>query len=186
MAWANELRTVGEVGHRPVPDMFISVSAGVCRAILKRSPNWVRPYSTTLVRPGQWLISTSGFHSGFAESDTASIAVVGAFAIFHGHAHGVELPSSANPYAYATGFVTQLWMYASPVVYPFSQAPEKYKWIFYFNPMTAPIESLRSSMFGTAGVNWDLWLMNLVVTSILVISGLILFSRAESTAMDTV
>lgn len=88
--------------------------------------------------------------------------------------------------AYATGFVTQLWMYASPVVYPFSQAPEKYKWIFYFNPMTAPIESLRSTMFGTAGVNLDLWVMNLMVTSILVISGLVLFSRAESTAMDTV
>jgi len=34
-----------------------------------------------------------------------SIAVVGAFALFHGHAHGVELPSSANPLAYAAGFV---------------------------------------------------------------------------------
>ena len=40
-------------------------------------------------RPASWL----------------SIAVVGAFAIFHGHAHGVELPSSANPIAYALGFV---------------------------------------------------------------------------------
>ena len=88
--------------------------------------------------------------------------------------------------AYATGFVTQLWMYATPVVYPFSQAPEKYKWIFYFNPVTAPIESLRSTMFGTAGVHWSLWLANFLITCILVISGLVLFSRAESTAMDTV
>jgi len=88
--------------------------------------------------------------------------------------------------AYAIGFVTQLWMYASPVVYPISQVPEKYKWIFYFNPITAPIESIRSSMFGTAGVHWELWLTNLVVTGILIISGLFLFSRAESTAMDTV
>jgi urease accessory protein len=31
--------------------------------------------------------------------------IVGAFAIFHGHAHGTELPSAANPYAYAAGFV---------------------------------------------------------------------------------
>jgi len=88
--------------------------------------------------------------------------------------------------AYAIGFVTQLWMYASPVVYPISQVPEKYKWVFYFNPITAPIESLRSSMFGTAGVHLELWLTNLVVTGILIISGLFLFSRAESTAMDTV
>jgi urease accessory protein len=41
-------------------------------------------------RPASWL----------------SITVVGAFALFHGHAHGVELPSSANPFAYALGFVT--------------------------------------------------------------------------------
>jgi urease accessory protein len=31
--------------------------------------------------------------------------IVGAFAIFHGHAHGTELPDAANPYAYAAGFV---------------------------------------------------------------------------------
>ena len=32
-------------------------------------------------------------------------AIVGAFAIFHGHAHGAELPDAANPLAYAVGFV---------------------------------------------------------------------------------
>lgn len=88
--------------------------------------------------------------------------------------------------AYATSFVTQLWMYASPVVYPYSQAPEKYKWIFHLNPMTLPIETLRAIMFGTPGVTPDVWISNLLVTFVLIISGLVLFSRAESTAMDTV
>jgi urease accessory protein len=35
----------------------------------------------------------------------AAVAVVGVFAIFHGHAHGVELPRAANPLAYGAGFV---------------------------------------------------------------------------------
>lgn len=88
--------------------------------------------------------------------------------------------------AFATGFVTQLWMFASPVVYPFSQIPEKYRVFFHLNPMTAPIESLRALMFGTEGVGITIWLTNIAITFGLLILGLVLFTRAESNAMDTV
>jgi lipopolysaccharide transport system permease protein len=88
--------------------------------------------------------------------------------------------------AFATGFVTQLWMFASPVVYPFSQIPEKYRVFFHLNPMTAPIESLRALMFGTEGVGITIWLANISITLGLLILGLVLFTRAESNAMDTV
>lgn len=88
--------------------------------------------------------------------------------------------------AFATGFVTQLWMFASPVVYPYSQVPETYRVFFHFNPMTAPIESLRALMFGTEGVGITIWLSNIVITLVLLVLGLVLFTRAESNAMDTV
>lgn len=88
--------------------------------------------------------------------------------------------------AFATGFVTQLWMFASPVVYPYSQIPEKYRAFFHFNPMTAPIESLRALMFGTEGVGMSIWLSNIAITLVLLTLGLTLFTRAESNAMDTV
>ncbi len=88
--------------------------------------------------------------------------------------------------AFATGFVTQLWMFASPVVYPYSQIPEKYRVFFHFNPMTAPIESLRALMFGTDGISISIWLSNIIITLVLLILGLVLFTRAESNAMDTV
>ncbi|MFC3678334.1 ABC transporter permease [Ferrovibrio xuzhouensis] len=86
----------------------------------------------------------------------------------------------------ATGFLTQLWMYASPVVYPFQQIPEKYQWVFYLNPMAAPIETLRMALFGSAGVPYSLWLSNVAVAAVLFFVGLVLFSHAESSAMDTV
>lgn len=87
---------------------------------------------------------------------------------------------------FAAGFVTQLWMYASPVVYPFQQIPQRYHWFFYLNPMTSPIESLRHVMFGTPAVSSALWFVNVSVTLILLVVGLVLFTRAESSAMDTV
>ena len=87
---------------------------------------------------------------------------------------------------FVAGFATQLWMYATPVVYPFSQIPERYQWFYFLNPMTTPIETLRSSMFGTLGVPMEVLVSNIVITGALLLAGLILFTRAESNAMDTV
>lgn len=88
--------------------------------------------------------------------------------------------------AFAAGFATQLWMYATPLVYPFSQIPEKYYWFYCLNPMTAPVETMRSAMFGSPGVPLVLWLSNIVIAGLLLLAGVVLFSRAESNAMDTV
>lgn len=88
--------------------------------------------------------------------------------------------------AFTAGFATQLWMYATPVVYPFSQVPEKYHRFYYLNPMTAPVETMRSAMFGAPGVPLSLWLCNTAIAVLLLIAGMVLFSRAESNAMDTV
>jgi lipopolysaccharide transport system permease protein len=88
--------------------------------------------------------------------------------------------------AFAAGFATQLWMYATPVVYPFSQIPEKYHWFYHLNPMTAPVETMRAAMFGTPAIPLKLWISNVVITTVLLLVGLIMFTRAESNAMDTV
>jgi len=104
---------------------------------------------------------------------------------------GVGLITSAltirfRDLAYVAGFAVQLWMYASPVVYPLSKVPSRFQWLFDINPMSAPIELLRSLAFGTPIPPVVLILCNLGVTSALFLAGIILFSRAESTAMDTV
>jgi lipopolysaccharide transport system permease protein len=88
--------------------------------------------------------------------------------------------------AHAVGFTTQLWMFASPVVYPLSQVPTRYRAIYHFNPMTAPIESFRAWLFGTPSVELSIWASNLAITCVLLFIGLTLFSRAQLTAMDTV
>lgn len=88
--------------------------------------------------------------------------------------------------AFAAGFVTQLWMYATPVVYPYTQIPVQYQWFFFINPMSAPVETMRHLMFGTTAIPAGLWLGNMAVTFVLLVAGVVLFTRAESVAMDTV
>jgi lipopolysaccharide transport system permease protein len=88
--------------------------------------------------------------------------------------------------AYVTGFGAQLWMYASPVVYPYAEVPEKYQWIFYWNPMTAPLEAFRWILFDVHNLPLTAYICNLIITLSFFVIGLYLFARAESIAMDTV
>lgn len=88
--------------------------------------------------------------------------------------------------AFAAGFITQLWMYATPVVYAYNQIPGKYQWFFFLNPMTAPVETMRHLMFGTSAIPAGIWISNIAITFVLFITGVVLFSRAESLAMDTI
>jgi lipopolysaccharide transport system permease protein len=49
---------------------------------------------------------------------------------------------------YALPFLVQLWLFASPVIYPLSLVPAKWKWVSMLNPMTGIIEGVRASLFG--------------------------------------
>lgn len=87
---------------------------------------------------------------------------------------------------YAVGFVAQLWMYATPVVYSYSQIPERYQWFYHLNPMTTPVQLFRWALFDASPLPLSVCLANVTATLVIMIAGLILFARAEATAMDTV
>ena len=48
-------------------------------------------------------------------------------------------------------FGISLWMYATPIVYPLSQVPEKYRIIMELNPVSAPVEAFRAAAYGVGG-----------------------------------
>ena len=52
-------------------------------------------------------------------------------------------------------FGTQLLMYTTPVIYPLSQLPEKYRWIMLSNPMSPVIETFRYAFLGTGNFKWS-------------------------------
>jgi lipopolysaccharide transport system permease protein len=88
--------------------------------------------------------------------------------------------------AFAVGFGTQLWMYATPVVYPMSQIPERWQWLFALNPMTAIVETFRHAFLGSGEIKP--WILGLSVgmTVLILFLGIVLFSRVEKSFMDTV
>lgn len=77
-----------------------------------------------------------------------------------------------------------LWMYATPIVYPLSRVPEKYKWVFYVNPVSAPIEFFRKAFFGAGDVSPSLMITSIISSALVVIFGLVLFEKNERTFID--
>jgi lipopolysaccharide transport system permease protein len=87
---------------------------------------------------------------------------------------------------YLVGFGVQLWMYATPIVYPTSQIPDKYQWIMSLNPMASVIEAFRYAFLGAGTVHpWQMGL-SVGITLLILTIGIILFSRIEKSFMDTV
>ena len=87
---------------------------------------------------------------------------------------------------FAMGFLVQLWMYLTPVVYPLSEVPDKYKIFILINPMTAVVESFRGAFLGASSITMQGLLLSIIITILSFIGGIIVFSRVEKTFMDTV
>ena len=83
-------------------------------------------------------------------------------------------------------FGVQLWMYASPVVYSVSLVPEKFRFIYMLNPVTPIIIVFRYAFLGIGEIPYATWGISWLTTLIIIICGLILFSKIEKTFMDTV
>ena len=84
------------------------------------------------------------------------------------------------------GFGLNLAMYITPVVYPLSEAPEKFAWLFYLNPVSAPIELFRIWFYGAGFVPPLMTLLSLGMTFLFLFIGLILFNRNERTFVDVI
>jgi lipopolysaccharide transport system permease protein len=102
---------------------------------------------------------------------------------------GIMVSSLTTKYRDLTqlvAFGVQLWMYATPIVYPTSQIPEKWQWLTALNPMAPIIEVFRYTFFGVGTVHpWQMGL-SMAITFLILSTGIVLFSRIEKSFMDTV
>ena len=80
----------------------------------------------------------------------------------------------------------QLWMYATPIVYPLSQVPKEWLWVTNLNPMTPVVELFRYTFLGAGSVDTTQLLTSAIGTIVILFVGIILFSRVEKSFMDTV
>ncbi len=83
-------------------------------------------------------------------------------------------------------FGTQLLMYASPIVYPLSVVPEKYKAIIIANPMTPIIEGFRLAFTNSGSLEFILYIYSLFLSFFIFSIGLLVFNKVEKSFIDTV
>lgn len=87
------------------------------------------------------------------------------------------------------GFVVQLWMYATPIVYPLSIMKENYAnymWIIQLNPLTSIVEATRYAFMGVGTFSWASLSYSFVFTIIIVLIGTVTFNKVERSFIDVV
>lgn len=80
-------------------------------------------------------------------------------------------------------FVLQLWMFSSPIIYPLSVVPEKWRWALELNPLTGIIEGFRSSLMGRA-FNCRAIIVSGVVALAFLLASVFIFRRLEKSFAD--
>ena len=89
-------------------------------------------------------------------------------------------------FKYVIPFLLQFWMYATPIVYPSTMIPEKYRLIFGLNPMTGVVGGFRWALLGMKAEVGPLLVIAVIIVVILLTAGLIYFQRMEQTFADIV
>jgi lipopolysaccharide transport system permease protein len=83
-------------------------------------------------------------------------------------------------------FLTQLWLFLSPVIYPVALVPERFHWLLALNPMTGVIDGFRWAVLGRGVPHYDVYMTSALVALALVIAGLWYFKRVERRFADEI
>jgi homopolymeric O-antigen transport system permease protein len=104
---------------------------------------------------------------------------------------GASLVTSAATAKYRdlthlSALLLQIWMYATPVIYPLSKFPDQWRWIAVLNPMTPIVEAFRLLLLGVGTVQPLDLALSIGTTMAVLAAGLVLFGRMEKTFVDVV
>jgi lipopolysaccharide transport system permease protein len=83
-------------------------------------------------------------------------------------------------------FLTQLWLFATPVVYPASMIPERWRPYLGLNPMSGAVEGFRWALLGTGQLSASLLAVSVATTAFLLVTGLFYFRRMEKSFADVI
>jgi lipopolysaccharide transport system permease protein len=87
---------------------------------------------------------------------------------------------------YTMPFLIQIWMFASPIVYPASIIPGEYRFLYALNPMVGVIEGFRSALLGTTAFPLGMILISSAVSLVLFLIGIMYFKQTERYFADII
>jgi lipopolysaccharide transport system permease protein len=87
---------------------------------------------------------------------------------------------------YTLPFLTQFWMYATPIAYSATIVPESWRWLYSLNPMVGVVEGFRWALLGTPNPLGSAFYISTFVVVLLLVGGLVYFKRMEDSFADVV
>ncbi len=118
-----------------------------------------------------------------------TLALIAGFALIITSAFGLGfwtsvLNAKARDVRLGIRYVLQFWLFLTPVVYPLSALPKAYEWIAAVNPMTAPIELVKSGLLNVGNVRPDDLLLSVCFAAVMLASGLWFYAREARRSID--
>jgi lipopolysaccharide transport system permease protein len=83
-------------------------------------------------------------------------------------------------------FIVQLWMYATPIIYPLSTMSPKRQWIMALNPVTSIVEAFKYGTMGVGTFSWMQLIYSFVFMVVILAIGIVVFNKVQRSFMDTV
>ena len=94
------------------------------------------------------------------------------------------LTAKYRDFSQIIGFLAQALMYATPIIYPLSEVPEKYRFWVSLNPMTPVVETFRFALLGKGTFIPQSLLYSICIALLILISGMYFFKRTERRVVD--
>ena len=94
------------------------------------------------------------------------------------------LTAKYRDFSQITGFLTQALMYATPIIYPLSEVPEKYRFWVSLNPMAPIVETFRYALLGKGSFSLQFLINSSAIALFLMLSGMYFFKRTERRVVD--
>jgi lipopolysaccharide transport system permease protein len=144
-------------------------------------------FGLLLVMMGYYALA--GDYRGSPGWAVLSVPVFVLFAVAAALAVGLWLAAlnvQYRDFRYTIPFLTQFWMFVSPVAYPSSLVPEKWRPLYGLNPMAGVIEGFRWALLGKEDPSWGLTGVSAAAVVALLVGGLFYFRRMEKTFADVV
>jgi len=158
-------------------------------------PKIIMPIASTLVFLVDFLFASTIFivlmvYYRFSPTLVGILLIIPSLAITFLSFSGLGLIFSAinvkyRDVRYALPFFIQLLIFLTPVIYPTSILG-KYQWLWYFNPMSGVIETMRAGLLGTGAINWYLFACSVLLSILLFFFGILYFKRAEKDFADLI
>ncbi|MEI6350320.1 MAG: ABC transporter permease [Verrucomicrobiota bacterium] len=97
-----------------------------------------------------------------------------------------SLTAKYRDLTHVSGLIIQVWMYATPVIFPLSKFPQKWQWVVALNPMTSIVEAFRFMLLGSGTVHSNHLICSVSITLLAFTAGLLAFGKVEKTFVDTI